>query len=235
MTPAPAIEMTRLRKAYGGVRPLRIQALAVAPGECVELAGLDGPAAEVMVNLVTGASLPDEGEVRLFGRRTADVADGDAWLASLDAFGIVSERAVLLEGASLAQNLALPLTLDIEPLAEDTLARVRALAVTSEIPPEWLEQPAAELPTAIRVRAHLARALALDPRVLLLEHPVAALPADERQAFAGMLRRIGASRTLTVLVLSKEPGLAAAADRTLTLEPATGALREAHARRGWFR
>ena len=96
---SPAIiEMTAVRKNYGGLRPLRIQALAVAAGERVAIAGIDAVGAELVVNLVTGASLPDEGEVRVFGARTQDLADGDEWLSSLDRFGIVTDRAVILEG-----------------------------------------------------------------------------------------------------------------------------------------
>lgn len=236
MTAVPAIAITGgVRKAYGGLRPLRLQALSIAPGERVELAGLDGPAAEVLVNLITGASLPDDGQIRVFGRLTSDVADGDAWLASLDSFGIVSERAVLLEGAALAQNLALPFTLDIDPLSADTLARVRAQSAACDIAPEWLDQPAGGLPSPVRVRAHLARALALGPRVLLMEHPAAALPPAEREAFGEVLRRVAEARGLTVLVLSKDAAFPAAVHRTLTLEPGTGALSDAHARRGWFR
>ena len=70
------------------------------------VSGFDAGAAEVLVNLVTGASLPDEGEVRVLGQLTADIAGGDEWLASLDRFGIVSPRGVLLEGATIEQNLA---------------------------------------------------------------------------------------------------------------------------------
>ena len=69
-----------------------------------------------MVNLVTGAACRTKGTFGCFGRSTADVSDGDEWLASLDRFGIVSERAVLLEGATLAQNLAMPFTLEIDPI-----------------------------------------------------------------------------------------------------------------------
>ena len=123
---SPIVEITAVRKSYGALRPLRIQSLSVLPGERVSIAGLDTPAAELMVNLVTGASVPDEGEIRVFGRRTVDVADGEEWLASLDRFGIVSDRAVLLEGATLAQNLALPFTLEIDPVSADTRERLDA-------------------------------------------------------------------------------------------------------------
>ena len=68
------------------------------------LIGLDQPAAEVLINLLTGASLPDTGEVHIFGRSTAEITDSTDWLATLDRFGIVSERAALLEPMTVIQN-----------------------------------------------------------------------------------------------------------------------------------
>jgi ABC-type transporter Mla maintaining outer membrane lipid asymmetry ATPase subunit MlaF len=233
-TSQAVVEMTMVRKGYGALRPLRVQSLRVAQAERVAIAGIDAPGAEIMVNLVTGASLPEEGEIRVFGRRTADVADGDAWLASLDRFGIVSERAVMLEGATLAQNLALPFTLEIDPVSADTRARVTHLAAECDIAPEWLDQPAGELPPGVRVRAHLVRALALGPELLLMEHPTATLPEADGPAFGAVVRRVCAARALTTLMISMDaPFSAAAADRALALEPATGALKD-QSRRRWF-
>lgn len=233
--PVPIIEMTAVRKSYGALRPLRIQSLAVVPAERVAIAGLDGAAAELMINLVTGASLPDEGEIRVFGRRTADVADGDEWLSSLDRFGIVSDRAVLLEGATLAQNLALPFTLEIDPVSAGTRERVTRLAEECDIAPEWLDQPTAGLPPGVRARAHLVRALALGPDLLLMEHPAAALPGAERRAFGSVVLRVCEARALTTLMMSMDAEFSVvAAHRILTLEPATGALKD-KSRRGWFK
>ena len=59
---------------------------------------------------------PTKGEVLVRDHSTAAIADGDEWLASLDRFGIVSPRAVLLDAATLLQNLAMPFTLDIDPI-----------------------------------------------------------------------------------------------------------------------
>lgn len=234
MTADRIVEVSGVRKAYGALRPLRLQSLSLVRGDRVALAGIDAPAAEVLINLITGASLPDEGEIRVFGRRTSDVADGDEWLASLDRFGIVSDRAVLLEGATLAQNLALPLTLEIDPVSPETLARVGALAEESDISPEWLQQASGGLPPMIRARAHLARALALAPELLLMEHPTAALRPGEGADLGRVVRRVSETRALTVLMVSMDQAFTdAAADRGLTLEPASGALRPV--RRGWFR
>jgi ABC-type transporter Mla maintaining outer membrane lipid asymmetry ATPase subunit MlaF len=234
MSGSPVVEMTAVRKNYGGLRPLRIQSLSVVPKERVAIAGIDATAAEVMVNLVTGASVPDEGEIRVFGRRTVDVTDGEEWLSSLDRFGIVSDRGVLLEGATLAQNLALPFTLEIDPVSPGTRERLASLAAECGIASEWLDQPAVAVPPEVRVRAHLARAIALGPELLLMEHPTATLPIPDRRPFGEVVQRVCEARALTTLMFSMDAEFAAAAaGRILTLEPATGALKD-RSRKGWF-
>ena len=233
MTVSPAIEIAGVTKSYAALRPLRIASLAVAAGERVALSGIDAGGAELLVNLVTGASLPDEGEVRVFGRPTADIPDGDEWLASLDRFGIISERGVLLEGSTVIQNLALPLTLEIDPVPEEARQKVMALGIECDIPYDWLAQPVATVPPAVRASVHLARALALGPAVLLLEHPTAAMPEEERAAFGVVVARVCDARALTALAITFDMTFArSAAHRTLTLQPATGQL--VSARRRWW-
>lgn len=233
MTSSPAIEITGVTKSYAALRPLRIAALTVSSGERVALSGIDAGGAELLVNLVTGASLPDEGEVRVFGRRTADIPDGDEWLASLDRFGIVSERGVLLEGSTVVQNVALPFTLEIDPVPDDARQKVLALGIECDIPYDWLERKVADVPPAIRARVHLARALALGPQLLLLEHPTAAIPELERAGFGEVVARVCEIRGLTALAITFDSGFAAAAaHRALKLQPASGRL--APVRRGWW-
>ena len=117
--PNPILEFSDISKAYGGLRPLRLRALSITPGIVVALAGFDQTTAEVFVNLATGATLPEEGTVRVFGRATSEIADSADWLATVDRFGIVSERVVLLEQFTPLQNIAMSLTLDVEPLPAD--------------------------------------------------------------------------------------------------------------------
>jgi len=215
-----------VRKAYSGLRPLRLNDLSIAEGERVALSGLDAGAAEVLVNLVTGASLPDAGEVLVLGTNTASISDGEAWLSSLDRFGIVSPRAVLLDAATLLQNLAMPLTLDIEPVPPDVAARIVPLARAAGIEEESLERPIAALDAAIRARAHLARAVALDPALLILEHPTAGLAPGEGKAFGEVVARVaGAHARATLIISEDEPFSIAAATRRLALHGATGDLR----------
>jgi len=234
VTVEPVVSMRGVVKNYNALRPLRIAELSVAPGARIAVSGIDAPGAEVMLNLVTGASLPDQGEVRVFGRTTAAVSDGDEWLASLDRFGIVSERAVLLEGATVAQNLALPFALEIDPIPPDTMAQVESLADECGISRELLPQRAGDVPAAARTRLGLARAIALGPRLLLMEHPTAALRESDREAFGAIVARVCESRTLTMLAVTQDLAFAsAAAQETLLLQAATGRL--SAARRSWWR
>lgn len=227
----PVLEIEGLQKNYAGLRPLRIKALQVAPAERVAVQGFDAATAELMVNLVTGATLPEAGVVRTFGKDTAEIADGDEWLASLDRFGIVSDRAVLLEGSTLVQNLALPFTLDIDPIAPDMLATVTALAEECGIAGEWLTQPAGSVPPEIRARGHLARAVAMGPQLLVLEHPTASVAGPDRVALVADMVRVCEARQLAALAITLDEVFAKAfATRVLTLNGATGELK----RKGWW-
>lgn len=222
----PVLHLANVRKQYQSLRPLRVNDLRVAAGERVALSGLDAGAAEVFVNLVTGASLPDEGEVRVLGRPTASIENGDEWLASLDRFGIVSPRAVLLDAATLLQNLAMPLTLAIDPMAPEIEQQARSLARDAGIADEWLDRPVAALPAAVRARAHLVRAVALGPALLVLEHPTVGLAANDGRSFGEAVASMALSRALAVLMITEDADFAAAAStRRLTLHAASGDLR----------
>ena len=116
---AALLDIRLLVKDYQALRPLRVRELSVAPGRVLSLAGFDAAAAEIFVHLVTGASLPDEGDISLFGMNTRHIQDAEAWLHSLDGLGLVSHRAVLVDMLTVLQNVAMPLTLEVDPIADD--------------------------------------------------------------------------------------------------------------------
>jgi ABC-type lipoprotein export system ATPase subunit len=223
VTAADVIALAGVVKDYRGLRPLRVADLAIQKGERVALGGVDAFAAEALVNLVTGAALPDEGSVNVMGTPTAAIADGDAWLASLDRFGIVTERAVMLEGSTFLQNLALPLSLEIDAIPVEVKRRVEALAAEAGLPVERLGARVGEGSPDERLRAQVARALALDPAVLLLEHPSAALPRERVDRFARDLGALVERRGITALAVTEDAEFAKPfATRWLTVKPATG-------------
>src|SRR5689334_6808713 len=226
MTGVPVLQIAGIRKNYQSLRPLRVRDLSIGAGERVAIAGLDAGASEVLVNLVTGASVPDEGDVLVLGQSTRAIADGEEWLASLDRFGIVSPRAVLLDSATLLQNLSMPFTLQIEPVPADVVTRVRSLAGDVGIEERWLGSPIAAVPPEVRMRAHLARAVALDPALLILEHPTATVEEAARGALAADVERVTSARALATLIISEDAEFSkTAAHRSYVLHGGSGELR----------
>jgi ABC-type transporter Mla maintaining outer membrane lipid asymmetry ATPase subunit MlaF len=222
---APVLELTDVSKNYHGLRPLRIASLSVNAGEQVALLGFDQSTAEIFVNLVTGASLPDRGTIRLFGRATSDIADSADWLSVVDRFGIVSRRAVLLDSLTVVQNLAMPYTLEVELPSADVRARAIAIADETGLPASSFDRPIAELDAAGLFRARLARAVALDPAVLLFEHPTAEVADGDITPLAAQCRAVASKRGIATVVVTADRAFAeASASRVLTLEPATGRL-----------
>jgi ABC-type transporter Mla maintaining outer membrane lipid asymmetry ATPase subunit MlaF len=233
--PDLVLEARGVVKDYRGLRPLRIRHFELRPRQSVALVGFDRITAEVFVNLVTGATTPDSGEVRVFNQSTAEIRDGDAWLASLDRFGILSERAVLLDQLTVAQNLAVPFSLAIDPIPDTVRRDVVRLAAEVGLDAAELDTPVADVGPARRLRVRLARAVALDPSVLLAEHPNATLAAADVAAFAADLARIIAARGLASVTVTADPAFAAAvAHEVLTLQPVTGELKAASGWRRWF-
>jgi glycine betaine/proline transport system ATP-binding protein len=227
------VELTSVVKDYHALRPLRIEHLAVAERESVAITGLDAPAAETFVNLLTGITLPDAGRVVLFGRESASISGAEEWLSIADRFGIVSARAVMLEQLTVSQNLALPYSLDIEPLGEEL--RARAITAAREVGLEaddW-DRPVAYLTAMSRLRVRVARALAFDPALVVFEHPTSEVEPSDRAAAGHVVQTIIERRGVSALALTADHDFARAfGSRVLSLDAATGRLTER--RRGWF-
>jgi ABC-type sugar transport system ATPase subunit len=215
-----------LTKDYQALRPLRIAQLSLAPGDVLVLGGIDAAGAQTLVNLITGATLPDEGDVRLFGQNTRDITDSGAWLASLDGIGMVTSRGILIEMFSVLQNIAMSYTLDVDPIDPRVVPQAGELARSVGIDQSLFDAPAGKVPLEVQMRVHLARSLALGPRILIAEHPSASLPREAVAAFGADIARAAQSRGLALLAITADDVLARAiGGRRLELVAATGELR----------
>ena len=224
---APLIEIASVVKAYGGPQPLRLSEFRLDRGDRVTLTGFDAGAAETLIHLITGAALPDEGDVRIEGTSTRGIATDTAWLSSLDRFGLVTERAVLIEKLTVADNLALPLTLSIDPVPDSVRPQVEQLARNVELPLDRLTVVVEKLTPAERARLHLARAIATNPAVLLFEHGTTALDGAAAASLGATLKRIADARGLAWIVFSEDERFArAAGGKRLRLDSASGKLLE---------
>ena len=221
----PVLELSAVIKDYRGLRPLRIEHLVIEPGEQLALLGFDRPSAEVLINLITGTTLPDRGGIRVFGHSTAAIQDSTEWMAFVDRIGLVTERAVLLEGLSVVQNLAIPFSLDIEPPGGEVRSRAVALALEVGLDEAVWDRRVADLDATSRAKIRLGRALALDPAVVLFEHPSAGVPRAEIGALGRGMRAVLERRGVAAVTLTADRDFAAAvAKRVLALDPSTGHL-----------
>jgi len=228
----PLIDVRGVKKNYGGLRPLRLSALTVEAGDRLAITGLDAPAAENLVNLLTGATLPDEGEIRLFGRATAAISDADDWLTTLDRIGMVSPRAMLAEELTVAQGIAMAFTLSLDPIPDDVAADAARLAGETGLSAADLATRISDAAPLVKARCRLARSLATSPDVLVLEH-ASALVADGAAAFGREIAALATARSMAVLALTADEMFAGAvAAKVFALDAATGQLKP---RGGWLR
>jgi ABC-type transporter Mla maintaining outer membrane lipid asymmetry ATPase subunit MlaF len=229
-----ALVLTSVEKQYGGLRPLRVRDLRLNAGGITMLLGFDRPAAEVFVNLITGASLPDTGSVISLGRPTSAIANSDEWLAFVEQFGVLSDRVVLLDAMTIAQNLAISFDLDLEPVPPEVMTRVITLAGEVQIDAASLEMRAGEASPLLRAQLLLGRALAFDPAILILEHPTATLSPEEARAFASIVANVAKRPSLTTVgLLADEKFAKATGGRLLDWQPATGEMKVRSSLRFW--
>ncbi len=230
-----ALRMAGVVVDYRALRPLRLTSLEIADGQSVALLGLDRAAASVLVDLVTGASLPDSGEVVVFGRSTREITDSQAWLSSLERFGLLGERTVLVDQLTAEQNLAIPMTLAVDDLSADMRARLHELGDEVGLGSDDLQRPAGSLSALSRFRVQLGRALVLGPRLLLAEHPTATLSVEDSVLAAADVARVVGRRRLTTLCITLDHALAGTiASRVLTHQPGTGAVTQTSGWRRWW-
>jgi len=222
------LDINGLEKDYRALRPLRIAQLTVSAGDVFAIGGIDAPGAETFVHLVTGATLPDAGNVILFGRNTRDIVDGDEWLKSLDGIGMITVRGILIGMFSVLQNIAMSITLDVDPIDPRVVPQAGALARAVGIDGAQFDLAAGQAPLEVQMRVHLARALALEPKLLIAEHASAALPRASVAQFGADLARVAQSRGLGLIALTADDVFAKAiGGRRLELVPASGELRPA--------
>ncbi len=173
------LEATGIAKHYGAVAALRDASLAVRRGEVHALMGANGAGKSTLVKILTGAVQPDAGTI-LVGGQTRDIHSPAAARRS----GLVSvyQEPALIPDLDVAANLR---------LTDTPVDAFHAWTAELGIPNLDLRQPVRRLPLATIRILDLARALALDPDVLVLDEMTAALPSD---LTAHVLRVIGERR-----------------------------------------
>lgn len=200
----PALELEGVSFAYRQGQPVLADVgLAIRPGEFVAVAGPNGGGKTTLVRLALGLIRPSAGSVRLFGEpahrfsRRATLGYV-AQRAQLGTEGPVTVREVVSAGRLAQGGLLGPLRRRDRAIVDDAIAAV-GLA-------ERAGAPLAELSGGQQQRAFIAKALAGEPSLLVLDEPTAGVDAGSQEALAGLLHRLHEDLRVTTLYVSHEFG-----------------------------
>jgi branched-chain amino acid transport system ATP-binding protein len=212
VTPSSALlDVAGLSIRFGGLAALSDVDLAVGAGEIFALIGPNGAGKTTVFNIVTGLYRPLAGHVSFDGHdllaraphavarlgvaRTFQNTEVFRGLSALD--NVLIGEHPRLRGGVIAAALGLP-----NVRQEETLARERALALLARVGlGEAAERDAAGLPLGLQKRLELARALALAPRLLLLDEPAGGLNPTETQELMQLIRSLRDVDQLTILLV----------------------------------
>jgi len=215
--PAPPVFAARnVEFGYGGAFRLAAASFDVAEGEILGLVGPNSSGKTTLLRLLSKVHVPDRGEIRFRG-------------TPIDAVG---RRALAREVAVVPQEEQLAFSVSVEELVlmgrfprgagrlfespEDLVRAREAMALVGVL--DLGDQPVDALGGGERQRALLARALAQEPRVLLLDEPTSHLDLWHQRHLVGLLRQLNRDRGMTVVFVSHDLNLAGElADRLLLL------------------
>ncbi len=188
------LEVEGVSRSFGGVRAVENVSLAVSRGEIVSVIGPNGAGKTTLLNMISGFFHPGAGTIRLEGRDITRAAP-----AEIAARGIARtfQNIALFAGMTVLDNVMLGRHVHMKAgvLAsfvywgwaqrEEVRHRARAEEVLEFLQLQDIrKQPTGALAYGLRKRVELARALALDPKILLLDEPMAGMNQEEKQDVA---------------------------------------------------
>ncbi|MDQ0474710.1 ABC transporter ATP-binding protein [Labrys wisconsinensis] len=213
----PALALDGISLAFGGVAALTGVDLAVQPGEIRAVIGPNGAGKSSLINVISGIYRPDRGRVRLGGRSFAAVPT-----ERLARLGIARtfQNLALFPGLSVRDNVAagrvaagrsgvvgqvlgLP-----RARRERADALERSLGVIEFLHLDGVRgRPVGTLPYGLQKRVELARALVAEPRILLLDEPMAGMTATEKREMSGFVRAARERFGTTVILIEHDIGV----------------------------
>ena len=201
-TREPAIAFRGVHKAFAGRPVLAGLDLDVRRGEVLFIVGTSGVGKSVTIKHLVGLLRVDAGEIWLDGRRIDDLPER-AFAEIRRRVAMVFQSATLFDSMTLVENVALPLRKHARMRATAALAAARKRLDEVSLG-ELAERFPGEVSDGVRKRAAIARALTLEPEVVLFDEPTTGLAPIDARRVDRLIRELADRRGVTAIVVSHD-------------------------------
>ena len=177
----------------------------VAAGKTLALVGSSGSGKSTVARCVARLERPDAGEIWINSREIASLGQHDLFPVRTDVQMIFQDPATSMNPRmSAAEVIAEPLVLQKRGTSQERRARVAQLMKEVVVAPEWMERRVTEFSGGQRQRIAIARALALRPKLLILDEAFSGLDISTQAQIANLLLELQAAHSLTYLLISHD-------------------------------
>ena len=210
------LDFSAIGKRFGATHALDQVSFSLGEGEVLGLVGHNGAGKSTLIKIAAGVQAPDSGEMRLAGGPVRFGSPAEAHAAGIR---VVHQDAPLVPGFDTVENCYLGRAYPRRLGRIDRRAMHEAVAaVAAEIAPDLpLTRPVAQLTPAQKQFVRLLRAISDRGRILILDEPTAALPAEDAETFFAMLARTRARGASIILVSHRLDEIATFCDRAVVL------------------
>ncbi|MGH7955860.1 MAG: ABC transporter ATP-binding protein, partial [Opitutaceae bacterium] len=209
------LTLTHVSKSFGGPAVLSDVNLSLERGEFVAIVGYSGSGKTTLISLIAGLQKPDEGAIKLNDLEITEPGPDR---------GVVFQNYSLLPWLTVTENIGLAVDQVFPNYSpEKKRQHVERFIAMVNLTPARHKLPR-QLSGGMRQRVSVARALAMDPQILLLDEPLSALDALTRSTLQGEIERIWSAERKTVVLITNDVDEALLlADRIIPLTPGPGA------------